>query len=262
MIVRTVVVLLSSAAMSLVGAGCTGFYEIPVETPIQAKIDVTAFQRVLVAGFLSAGSSAIDANTETARLLRSQLRSKQDLRVIDADVLMLGEEMDRRLGRTTAPPAPSGPQSDAGDELLIIRNAEDLGAYEVIFNDAEFWKKVGDEYQDPLIVTGSVLFTPVERSGMVSRPRASINELGQERFETVRVYSDMKGYALTPKFIFIDGRTGQQLHTEEYQEEVLYPSTQNTPALSSYFELMDKLLPSFLNALSTQKIRGSRVLLK
>ena len=37
---------------------------------------------------------------------------------------------------------------------------------------------------------------------------------------------------------------------------------QNTPALSSYFELMDKLIPSFLNALSTQKVRGVRVLLK
>ena len=65
-----------------------------------------------------------------------------------------------------------------------------------------------------------------------------------------------------PKFIFIDGRTGAQLYSETYHEESLYPSTQNTPALSSYFELMDKLLPSFLNTLSTQKIRGSRVLLK
>jgi hypothetical protein len=72
----------------------------------------------------------------------------------------------------------------------------------------------------------------------------------------------MRGYSLSPKFVFIDGRTGEQLYTEEYHEETLYPSTQNTPALSSYFELMDKLLPSFLNTLSTQKIRGSRILLK
>ena len=35
-----------------------------------------------------------------------------------------------------------------------------------------------------------------------------------------------------------------------------------TPALSSYFELMDRLLPTFLNAMSAQKIRGTRVLLK
>jgi hypothetical protein len=34
------------------------------------------------------------------------------------------------------------------------------------------------------------------------------------------------------------------------------------PALSSYFELMDRLSPSFLGSLSAQRIRGTRVLLK
>jgi hypothetical protein len=264
MTAKTVAALLSSAVVGLVLAGCTGYFEIPVETPIQAKIDVSNFQRVLVAGFISAGSAAIDANSETARLLRSQLRSKQDLRVIDADVLMLTEEMDKRLGKTTSPAAPARPQTgSAGEEMLAIKNEADLKAYEPIFSDAEYWKKIGDEYQDPLIVTGSVVFSPVERNGMVSRPQPVIDQTtGTEQFRSQRVYSEMKGYALTPRFIFIDGRTGQQLHTEQYQEEVLYPSTQNTPALSSYFELMDKLLPSFLNTLSTQKIRGSRVLLK
>jgi hypothetical protein len=36
----------------------------------------------------------------------------------------------------------------------------------------------------------------------------------------------------------------------------------NTPALSAYFELMDKLLPGFLSTLSTQRIRGTRTLIK
>src|SRR5918995_6568614 len=72
-------------------AGCAGFYEIPIETPIQPKMDVTAFQRVLVAGFISGGSDDVDANLETVRLLRSQLRSKSPLRVIEAEVLPLAE---------------------------------------------------------------------------------------------------------------------------------------------------------------------------
>jgi hypothetical protein len=75
-------------------------------------------------------------------------------------------------------------------------------------------------------------------------------------------YSDLKGYSLTPRFVFIDGRTGAELYSESYHEEALYPVGQNTPALSSYFELMDKVLPSFLNTLSTQKIRGTRTMLK
>jgi hypothetical protein len=79
MTARTAVAI-ASLAVALPLAGCASFYEIPVETPIQAKIDVGAFQRILVAGFLNGGSQSIDANTETARLLRSQLRNRQELR--------------------------------------------------------------------------------------------------------------------------------------------------------------------------------------
>src|SRR5574338_112407 len=70
-------------------AACTSFYEIPMETPIQPKMDVSPFQRVLVAGFIGGGTEDVDANLETVRLLRSQLRSKSQLKVIDADALAL-----------------------------------------------------------------------------------------------------------------------------------------------------------------------------
>jgi hypothetical protein len=67
------------------------YFEIPIETPIQAKLDVSAFQRVLIAGFVTGGTDDVDANQETVRLLRSQLRSKSELRVIDSDVMELAE---------------------------------------------------------------------------------------------------------------------------------------------------------------------------
>src|SRR5262247_3817519 len=87
-IARTTRILSSVAAILLI-AGCTNYYEIPIETPIRPKLDVSAFQRVLVAGFIAGGSEDVDANLETVRLLRSQLRTKSELRVIDADVLPL-----------------------------------------------------------------------------------------------------------------------------------------------------------------------------
>ena len=73
---------------------------------------------------------------------------------------------------------------------------------------------------------------------------------------------ERKGYILRPTFVFIDGRTGEQLYSESFREEVLYNSNQQTPALSSYFELMDRLLPNFLGVISPQRIRGTRVLLR
>ena len=240
-----------SLALALASAGCLSFYEIAVETPIRAKLDVSPFQRVLVAGFVTGGSRSIDPNTETARLLRSQLRTKSELKIIDADVIDLVEIYDKQRSK----PAPEKP-----DEVRV-KDERDVLDYEPILKDEKFWKAVGEQYQSPLIITGSVLFTDVSRSGMVSKLQGYTDSMGRPAYEERREFSNLRGYALTPKFVFIDGRTGAQLYSEGYYEESLYSETQNTPALSSYFELMDKLLPSVLNTLSTQRIQGTRVLL-
>ena len=318
---------LSSAALVLVVSGCTSFYEIPIETPIQPKMDVTPFQRVFIAGFIAGGSEDVDANLETVRLLRSQLRSKSPLRVIEADVLPLVE-----LAREQAAPAAGTPSSPpvevpapaAGDRAPVtspgstsgapaeptaggagdpaqpagsapgdapasagspgraprtagaaperaaadpqqtgrIRDEKDLEPLEGIFANVDYWKKLGEEYQNPLIVTGTVLFTPHARSGFVQREQEYYDSFGRRRVVPVRTYMERKGFILRPKFIFIDGRTGTTIYSESFREEVLYSPQQSTPALSSYFELMDRLIPSFLSTLSTQKIKGSRILLK
>lgn len=255
----------SLAAVLLLTAACGSYYEIPIETPIRPKLDVTAFQRVLVAGFLSGGTDDVDANLETTRLLRSQLRTKSELRVIDTDVLPL---MDVATEERTASEKPESSDSTAGSngngsrEPSPIRDEKDLEPYEHIFADVDYWKRIGEEYQNPLIVTGTVMFTPHARSGFVQREEEVYDSFGRRRVVPVRTYMERKGFILRPKFIFIDGRTGATLHSETFREEILYNANQTTPALSSYFELMDRLLPSFLSTLSSQKIKGTRVLLE
>ena len=246
----------SLALASLLGA-CMSFYEIPIETPISPKLDVSAFRRVLIAGFVTGGSDEVDANLETVRLLRSQLRTRSDLTVIEADVLNFSSYV-APTGGDTPPPV----QPDQADAEKKIRSAKDLEPFEHVFADAAYWKKLGEEYQEPLIVTGTILVTPLQRSGMVERTQEVIDAYGRRSVVPVRTYMERKGFILNPKFIFIDGRTGTTLYSESFREEVLYNAQQNTPALSSYFELMDRLIPSFLSTLSAQKIRGTRVLLK
>jgi hypothetical protein len=264
-------------------AACTGFYEIPIETPIQPKMDVSAFQRVLVAGFISGGSEDVDANLETVRLLRSQLRTKSPLRVIEAEVLPLAEiaameaKEDSTAITTTstgvapispvpaaemAKPAPETKAADPKKSEASIRNEKDLAKYDKIFADAAYWKKLGEEYQTPLIVTGTVLFTPHQANGFVMQNREVYDAYGRRSVIPVRTYQERKGFILQPRFVFIDGRTGAVLYSETFHEEILYNSQQSVPALSTYFELMDRVMPSFLNTLSAQKIRGTRVLLK
>jgi hypothetical protein len=277
---------LASVLVLLASAACTSAYEIPVETPIRPKLDISPFQRVFVAGFVAGGSEDVDSNLETVRLLRSQLRTKSNLRVIDADVLPLvelGQEQTTAPQRTDAAPQdPLAPVPSGASQLLpvttgnggapplpadgqpapAIRNEQQLATYEPIFKDVDYWKKIGEEFQQPLIVTGTLYFVPYERSGPVVQEREYFDQLGRRVVRPVRVYMERKGYILRPKFVFIDGRTGAVIYTEAHREERLYMPQQNVPALSSYFEMMDAILPAFLNALSEQRIRGVRILLK
>ena len=260
------------AACSAVFALACGpdYYEIPIETPIQPKMDVTPFQRVLVVGFVAGGSEDVDANQETVRLLRSQLRTKSSLKVIDADVLPLidvAREQSQGTPANSPDDTTSGatPSPRANQTLALpkdIKEEKDLEPYERLFANTAYWKRIGEEYQNPLIVTGTVLFSGRSTSGFVQRDQETYDSLGRRIVRPVRQYMERKGFILRPKFVFIDGRTGATMYSESYREEILYNAQQNTPALSSYFELMDRLVPNFLSALSSQKIRGTRVLLK
>jgi len=242
----------SSLVAVLLLAACTNYYEIPIETPIRPKLDVSGFQRVLVAGFISGGTDDVDSNLETTRLLRSQLRTKSDLRVIDADVLPLMDVANEGQNSSTGVVGTPAP----------IKEEKDLAPYEQLFANVEYWKKIGEEYQQPLIVTGTIMFMPQQKNSIVQREVEQYDSFGRRRVTPTRTYVERKGFALRPKFVFIDGRTGTVMHSERFAEEILYNANQTTPALSSYFELMDRLIPSFLNTLSSQKIKGTRVLLQ
>ena len=277
---------LAAVAAAVTIACGTDYFEIPIETPIQPKMDVSPFQRVLVAGFVAGGTEDVDANQETVRLLRSQLRTKSQLKVIDADIMPLidiaqdqtkaaagpGEELVA-VARDHAPNSGASGASGAttngsgavNQPMALpksIKEEKDLEPYERLFANTAYWKRIGEEYQNPLIVTGTVLFTPHSRAGFVQRDQEVYDNFGRRRVVPVRAYMERKGFILRPKFVFIDGRTGATLYSETYREEILYNAQQNTPALSSYFELMDRLVPNFLGNFSTQKIKGTRVLLR
>jgi hypothetical protein len=252
-------------AAGLVITGCTSLYEVPIDTPIQAKLDVTPFQRVHVVGFIGGGSDEVDANLETVRLIRSQLRTRSRLRVIDADPLPLEQVARQQIGmpETTAGDAATNGQ-DFGMMPLPdqVRDEKDLEAYEPLFANADYWKRIGEEFQQPLIVTGTIIFRAHQASGIVTREQEVFDQFGRRTLVPQRIFMERRGFILRPKFVFIDGRSGAVLYQESYREERLYPIQQNVPALSSFFEQMDALLPSFLNTLSTTRVRGSRVLLK
>ena len=263
-----------AAGCALLAIACGGeLFEVLIETPIKAKLDVSAFQRVLVAGFVAGGNDELDTNQETVRLLRSQLRSKSSLRVIDADVMALidvAQEQNKTATETDTATAGRASEAEVSDRSASqptalpqkIKDQKDLESYDRLFANTAYWKRIGEEYQNPLIVTGSVLFAPRTSAGFVTRETEVYDGLGRRSVVPTRTYMERKGFILRPKFVFIDGRTGATINSLTRSEEVLYNSQQSTPALSSYFELMDRIVPDFLGTLSSQKIKGTRVLLK
>jgi hypothetical protein len=237
----------------LLGAlGCSSVIEVPVETPLQSKLDVTAFRRILIAGFVTdLEDSDVDLSAETSRLLQNQLRSNTRLQVLEPDRPPLQDALEKALEKI----------GEGGSY-----NREEKEQYRLeadrLLQDPEFWRKMGEEYQQPLIVAGKLDFEGQNRSGFQPDERVVRRPDGQPTLVRGNRYMERRGYTLSADFFFIDSKTGELIHKERFSEEVLYSEDQRVSALSSYFELMDRLLPNFLGVITPQRIRGTRVLLR
>ena len=150
-----------ASVAAVLATACTHFYEIPIETPIRPKLDVSAFQRVLVAGFIAGGSEDVDANVETTRLLRSQLRIK--VRSPRDRGGRAAADGSGRAARRHPPPVRQPRRSCSRKKRTSSRTRRCL-------RTSGYWKQIGEEFQQPLIVTGTVMFMPQERTTAFSVP--------------------------------------------------------------------------------------------
>lgn len=181
----------------------------PVSEQTRARTFVGTFDRVLIAGFLTGHVSDrgrdLNLNGETARLLRMTLESKASLNVIASQPVHL-------------------PQTDS-----TTTNPESA-----VFNDVAFWKRLGEEYRQPLILTGTVAF---RRAG----PQSVERQVGPRAVTVSR-----PRFRLDMRLVFISGRTGEMLESLSLGPETVQASDGRTSALALYFELMDRLAPSVL----------------
>jgi hypothetical protein len=242
----------AACLLAALAAGCAGVVEVPVETPLQSKLDVSKFRRILIAGFVTdLEESDVDLSAETARLLQNQLRSNTRLQVLEPDRPPLQDALERVLEKL-------------GEQGRYNKEEKDAFKLEAdkLLQDPEFWRKMGEEYQQPLVVTGKLGFENQNRSGFQPEERVVRRPDGRPSLVRGNRYMERKGFTLSADFYFIDTKTGETLHKERFTEEVLYSEDQRVSPLSSYFELMDRLLPNFLGVITPQKIRGTRVLLR
>jgi len=245
---RSVAVALAGLVL---GAGCASFVEVPVETPLQSKLDVSRFRRILIAGFVvDLADTDIDLSAETSRLLQNQLRSNTRIQVLEPDRPPLEGALENILARL----GEQGVYASEEKEQFVLEADR-------LLEDPLFWRKMGEEYQQPLIITGKLGFTAQNRSGFQPEERVMRDAANTPRLVRGNRYMERKGFTLSADFYFIDSKTGELIHKERFTEEVLYGERQRVSPLSSYFELMDRLLPNFLGVITPQRIRGTRVLL-
>ena len=206
-------------ALGIAGCTVTGASHRALPQPPQARAFVETFDRILIAGFMAGHVSDrghdLDINQETARVLRMTLRSKGGLDVIESQPLEL-----RRTEST---------EREAGD---------------AIFSDVAFWKRLGEEYREPLVLTGAIVF---KGAGSQYEERT----IGRR---TVRLWRP--GFSLTLRLVFISGRTGEMLDSLSLGQVIGRASDARTSALALYFGLMDRLTPSVLSALGRQNSVG------
>lgn len=221
--------------------------------PAQAKLDVSAFHRVLIPGFITAGTDEIDISEETVRLLRGSLRSRSSLKVIDADILPLAD-----MAREQAVKAGVIPPDQIREGKSKADREGELD--ERIFADTGFWKKLGEEWQEPLILTGIVVFASDATIEFADEQRDASARASRRSF--LASLMQHSSFMLKSKFILIDGRTGAIVYSETLQEKVSLNPRESVAALSSYFELMRHVTPKVAGLVSNYKVTESRVLLK
>lgn len=131
------------------------------------------------------------------------------------------------LAATATPPG--GPE----EHSVRLNNEKELETYRHIFAQAAFWQGIGEEYQEPLIVTGTVLFRQDLRGKPVQNERELFDVTGRRAISQTRMWETRKVFELRQIFIFIDGRTGAVIRSETYVEEMEFNPEQGVPAVSA-----------------------------
>ena len=225
-------------------AGCTAadIYKIQIAMPPDQKL--LGFRRVLIAGFLADRSDQMDLNEETARFLRTRLRSETSLSVMESEPLDLAAVSPLTPRQLEAPAA-------TFEHSNLTRGTDSIPfrADDAVFANLPFWRRLGEEYLEPLIVTGTVLFEP-------AAARLEQRQIGRRT-----IYVWHRGFSLTLRLIMINGQTGEIINSVALRKLTAHAATAREGELSLYFRLMERTMPSVLDALGPQTNRY-RVLLK
>lgn len=117
---------------------------------------------------------------------------------------------------------------------LDVLDTQPLGLKSQMLDDVPFWRRLGEEYREPLIVTGVVDFKSAGRW----------YEERQVGRRIVRM--SLPQYSLAVRLLLIDGKTGQRIGSALWGPRLAHARTPRERAVHLYFQLIDDTMPSML----------------
>jgi len=232
---RGPILLLLACLFALLPTGLpatAGVTEVTIEVPVKPKIDISGYDSMLVANFISDREARLQLGEELVRYLRKMM-----LRTLELEVAK-GQ-----------PP-----------ELPVGFNGTS------IFEVTDYWTDLGSRFDSDLILGGTVKFSAEDRSGYeqidlrgTSRGRYRRN-YGYSPHNTRTIFIEKTGFFLNLEVHLMDGRTGEEIYTDKFYQEIVYNG--NGPDdLSVFFMMMDKLAPQITGIVAERKTRVTRYLL-
>jgi hypothetical protein len=197
---------------------------VAIALPVPPRLDIAGMESVLIASFRADETTFLDVNRELTRFMRSEFRKRTPLEVRDAV------------------PAPAIPE----------QSVEDLLA------NSDFWKRLAEEYDADLIVSGLVSYDRQDVSGFrdvdLVDPRT-----GQKVRETRFVEAEEFSYSL--EVFFMDGASGTLLFRDRMRQGAVFPGSQNDP-ITAFYELTETMADDVLGVITSRMRTEDRVIFK
>jgi hypothetical protein len=206
---------------ALAGAALAGTLTLPVRIPVAEKLDMRGVRRVLVASFIQNEHPNLRLKEEITRLLRTDLRRRTGLEIIDTDP----------------------PELPAQDLKTLLANAS-------------FWRSIAERHEADLVISGIIKFESFDRSGYVQEDYVS--PVTGERKRRTR-FAEREGFTLGLDLYFFKGESGELVYEDSFSEDSIQEGS-SADHLTVFFDLTSRLTPEIVGIVSPRQREEQRYL--
>jgi Tetratricopeptide repeat len=176
---------------------------VTLTVPVPERIDMTGIRRILVTRFVVDHEAAeFDLGKEVVTALRRDLRLRAHLDMIDVDPPALPEQPLKELLANTG-----------------------------------FWRKMAEQHEADMIITGETSFTVADRSGYVQMD--AISPMTGQRIRRTQ-FVEREGFILDLRLFFLRGSTGLLLDENHFNGEDTFVG-RGTDRLGGMFDLYEQM---------------------